>query len=185
MSRYVALLRGVNVGGNRLISMADLRIAFEAEGFEAVSTYIQSGNVIFRTAAPQSSLEAQIEGMITKHFKVAVPVMVRSHEQLRRVITQAPQGFGEKPTLYHSDAIFLKAPLTSRGALRVVELQGGVDQAWPGTGVLYFARLTARRTQSKLSKIAGTPEYKLMTIRSWGTTTKLLTLLNTANEADA
>ena len=57
-------------------------------------------------------------------------------------------------------------------------MRDGVDQAWPGTGVLYFARLSARRTQSKMSSIVGTPEYKLMTIRSWKTTTKLLALLD-------
>ena len=53
-----------------------------------------------------------------------------------------------------------------------------VDQAWPGSGVLYFARLSARRTQSKMSSIVGTPEYQQMTIRSWATTTKLLALLD-------
>lgn len=46
-----------------------------------------------------------------------------------------------------------------------------------GTGVLYFARLSARRTQSRMSRIVGTPEYQRMTIRSWATTTKLLGLL--------
>ena len=46
-----------------------------------------------------------------------------------------------------------------------------------GPGVLYFARLSARRTQSRMSRIVGTPEYQLMTIRSWTTTTKLLGLL--------
>jgi uncharacterized protein (DUF1697 family) len=62
--------------------------------------------------------------------------------------------------------------------MRVVDLREGVDQAWPGTGVLYFERLSARRTQSRMGKIVGTPEYKRMTIRSWSTTTKLLDLLD-------
>ena len=74
--------------------------------------------------------------------------------------------------------IFLKAPLTAKQAMGVVELREGVDQAWPGTGVLYFARRSAERTRSRMSKIVGTPEYKLMTIRSWSTTTKLLALLD-------
>ena len=52
-----------------------------------------------------------------------------------------------------------------------------VDQAWTGAGVLYFARLSARRTASRMSRIVGTPEYRQMTIRSWTTTTKLLELL--------
>ena len=74
--------------------------------------------------------------------------------------------------------IFLKAPLTSGQAMRVVKLRDGVDQAWPGSGVVYFARLSERRTQSLMSRIVGTPEYQRMTIRSWSTTTKLLGLLD-------
>ena len=74
--------------------------------------------------------------------------------------------------------IFLKAPLASEEAMRVVEQREGVDQAWPGTGVLYFARLAERRSQSRMSRIVGTPEYQQMTIRSWSTTTKLRSLLN-------
>ena len=62
--------------------------------------------------------------------------------------------------------------------MKVVVERDGVDQAWAGTGVLYFARLSERRTQSRMSSIVGTPEYKQMTIRSWSTTTKLLALLD-------
>ena len=62
--------------------------------------------------------------------------------------------------------------------MRVVELRDGVDRAWPGTGVLYFQRLSARRTASRMGRIVGTPEYQRMTIRSWTTTTTLLALLD-------
>jgi uncharacterized protein (DUF1697 family) len=74
--------------------------------------------------------------------------------------------------------IFLKAPLTSRAVMRLVDPRQDVDQAWAGTGVVYFARLSARRAQSRMPRIASTPEYKLMTIRSWSTVTKLLSLLD-------
>jgi uncharacterized protein (DUF1697 family) len=60
--------------------------------------------------------------------------------------------------------------------MRVVELREGVDQAWPGRGVVYFARDNARLTASRMGRIVTTPEYKSMTIRSWRTTTKLLDL---------
>ena len=94
------------------------------------------------------------------------------------MVEDAPTGFGTEPDRYHSDAIFLRAPLTPAQAMKVVHLREGVDQAWPGKGVLYFARLSAERTKSRLNKIVGTPEYKQMTIRSWSTTTKLLALLD-------
>jgi uncharacterized protein (DUF1697 family) len=63
----------------------------------------------------------------------------------------------------------------------VVQLRDGVDEAWPGTGVVYFARLSARRTASRMGRIVGTPEYRSMTIRNWATTTKLLALLDEAS----
>ncbi len=176
--RYVALVRAINVGGRNKVAMADLRKAFEAGGHEAVSTYIQSGNVLFESGAPRESLERDLETMLERRFGFSLVLVLRTHLQLRNIVNKAPDGFGTQPDTYHSDVIFLKAPLSSQHAMRVVELREGVDQAWPGTGVIYFARLSARRAQSRMSRIVGTPEYRQMTIRSWTTTTTLLGLLD-------
>ena len=178
VNRFVALLRGINVGGRNPISMADLRDAFEAEGYLDPSTYISSGNVLFESDTPRASLEKELEAMLERRLGVNLVVVVRSHRQIRNLVDRSPEGFGDEPDVYHSDAIFLKAPLTPNRAMRVVDVREGVDHVWPGTGVLYFARLSARRTQSKMSSIVGTPEYQMMTIRSWSTTTKLLGLLD-------
>ena len=177
-TRYVALLRGVNVGGRNKVSMTDLRAAFTEHGFGKVSTYIQSGNVLFESDASRDKLESEIEEMLDRRLGNPLVVVVRSHRQLQAVVEKAPAGFGAEPDTYNSDCVFLKAPLTSKQAMGVVGLREGVDQAWPGPGIVYFARLSARRTQSRMSKIVGTPEYKQMTIRSWATTIKLLALLD-------
>lgn len=176
--RYVALLRGINVGGRNKLAMADLRAAFEKAGHQAVRTYIQSGNLLFESDVPRGSLEDDIEATLERRFRVPLVVVVRSHRQLREVVRAAPSGFGERPDTYHSDVIFLKAPLSAKRAMGVVSLREGVDEAWTGPGVLYFARLSERRVQSRMGRIVGTPEYQLMTIRSWTTTTKLLSLLD-------
>ena len=177
MTQYVALLRGINVGGKNPVPMADLRAAVEALGHEDVRTYIQSGNVLFRTDAPRAGLEDDLEAALEARFGVPLTVVVRSGRQLRAVVDRAPGGFGQQPDRFHSDVLFLKAPLTAAKAMRVVATREGVDQAWPGIGVVYFARLSERRAQSRMSRIVGTPEYQLMTIRSWSTTTKLVELL--------
>jgi uncharacterized protein (DUF1697 family) len=174
--RYVALIRGINVGGRNKVAMADLRAALEEAGFDDVRTYIQSGNVLFRSGAPRASLEATIEAALERRFGVPLVVVVRSHAQLRSIVAKAPEGFGGPD--HHCDVIFLRAPLTPRAAMAVVREREGVDRSWTGTGVLYVARLSARRTQSKMSSIVGTPAYAQMTIRSWATTTKLLALLD-------
>ncbi len=177
-TRYVALLRGINVGGRNVVAMADLREAFEADGYQAVATYIQSGNVLFQSDAPRDTSEHDLEAMLERRLGVPFVVVLRSHRQLRTIVEKAPDGFGAEPRTYHSDVIFLKAPLSSQQAMRVVALRDGVDQAWPGAGVIYFARLSERRAQSRMSRIVGTPEYARMTIRSWATTTRLLGLLD-------
>lgn len=177
-TRYVALLRGINVGGRNKVPMADLRAAMEEDGHGVVETYIQSGNVVFESDAPAASLEQRLEAALERRFGLPILVVVRSHRQLRAVVDKAPPGFGARPASSHSDVIFLKGPLTSTQAMRVVVVRDGVDEATAGTGVLYFARLSARRTQSRMSRIVGTPEYKQMTIRNWTTTTKLLGMLD-------
>jgi uncharacterized protein (DUF1697 family) len=173
-NRFVALLRGINVGGRNPVSMIALREAFEAEGYRDVSTYIQSGNVLFGSDLARDSLEDELEAMLRRRLGIPLVVAVRSHRQIRNIVHRSPEGFGEEPEDYHSDVVFLKAPLSPPRAMRVVKVREGVDQVWPGTGVLYFARLSARRAQSRMGSIIGTPEYQLMTIRSWSTTTKLL-----------
>jgi uncharacterized protein (DUF1697 family) len=176
----VALLRGINVGGRNKVPMADLRAAIEDVGHTEVTTYIQSGNVLFTSSRPRAEVGAELEQELERHLGFPLVVVVRSHAQLRAVVQQAPQGFGKQPDTFHSDVIFLRAPLTPAQAMKVVKLRDEVDQAWTGRGVLYFARLSARRTQSKMASIVGTPEYALMTVRSWQTTTKLLALLDDA-----
>lgn len=176
-TRYVALLRGINVGGKMPVPMADLRATFTSAGFGDVATYIQSGNVVFSSDRPAAGLEAVVESALAQQFDGPIPVVVRSLRQLRAVVRSAPPGFGEEPDEYHSDVVFLKRPLTSAAAMKVVRLRDGVDHAWAGNGVVYFARLSARRTQSRLSQLMGTPEYRLMTIRNWRTTNKVLSLL--------
>ena len=178
MTRCVALLRGINVGGKNKVAMADLRAAFEEDGHSDVTTYIASGNVLFSTTAARATLEDRLERVLERAFGLPLVVVVRTHAQLRAVVAGAPDGFGAKPGTFHSDAVFLRKPLTAARAMRVVELKDGVDRAWPGRGVLYFERLSAKRTASRMNRIVGTPEYALMTIRSWSTTTKLLELLD-------
>jgi uncharacterized protein (DUF1697 family) len=178
MGRYVALLRGINVGGKNQVPMAELRAAFEDDGFDAVESYIQSGNVVFETDRARRRLEGDVEEIMERDFGIPVVVVVRSHRQLCNVVRTAPDGFGRSPETFHSDVVFLKSPLTPARALAALDRREGVDEAWAGTGVVYFRRRSAERTRSRLSRITGRPEYAHMTIRNWNTTTTLLAMLD-------
>jgi uncharacterized protein (DUF1697 family) len=175
---YVALLRGINVGGKNLIKMPALRECFELGGFEDVTTYIQSGNVLFRATGSASALATRIEKMLTKTFDYQATVVVRNRTQMRSTVEKAPRGFGAEPNRYLCDVAFLKEPLTASTALKQVPLREEVDEAWAGRGVLYLRRLSSRATQSRINRIATLSIYKDMTLRSWSTTTRLLTMMD-------
>ena len=151
---------------------------FEALGFVDVATYIQSGNIVFTTGeSGAEKLTRQAEAAIAAAFGCASRVVLRSGRQRRDIVARAPAGFGSQPERYRYDVIFLKAPLTATVAMTSVVTKPGVDQAYPGTGVLYFARLISRATQSQLGKVVSLPIYTDMTIRNWNTTTALLRMV--------
>ncbi|MXX67121.1 MAG: DUF1697 domain-containing protein [Chloroflexi bacterium] len=175
---WLALLRGINVGGRNVIRMAELRKCFELEGFRGVVTYIQSGNVVFRSASSRpEALTARIEEMLAAEFDYGARVALRSRDQMRAVVEGSPPGFGTQPDAYRYDVLFLMPLLTANDALEHVSARPGVDQVWAGGDVLYFSRLIAKASRSHLSRIASMPVYQSMTIRNWRTTTRLLKLM--------
>jgi uncharacterized protein (DUF1697 family) len=115
--------------------------------------------------------------MLAESFDYVPTVVVRSKKQLRAIVDGAPKGFGSRPAEYRYDVIFLKEPLTASKGLKEVPTNPAVDTADAGTGVLYFSRLTAKATASRLGKIISSPIYPSVTIRNWNTTTKLLSLM--------
>ena len=179
MGQYVALLRGINVGGKNLIRMADLKASFEDQGFQNVATYIASGNVLFDSGERSATkLTQAIEKTLTKRFGYEAAVVVRSHAQLRNIVEKAPKGFGSQPSRYRSDVLFLKPPLSAGAIIDTIATKEGVDQVHAGPGALYFSRLTSKATSSRLGQIVYLPVYKKLTIRSWGTTVKLRELMD-------
>lgn len=175
---YIAFLRGINVGGNNIIKMVDLKACFENMGFKDVATYIQSGNVLFTaTDQTQEDLTNTIEKALEAQFNAKIRVVTVSYKQLKETVSAAPRGFGQEPAKYRYDVIFLKKPLTAQEAIQGVLCRDGVDQAYAGKDVLYFSRLISKVTQSKMSRIITLPSYQSMTIRNWNTTSKLLALM--------
>lgn len=176
--KYVALLRGINVGGNNIIKMAALKACFEKLGFKNVVTFIQSGNVIFDSPVSNNkAMTEKIEAALSKTFKYTSLVVLVSFKSLKHTVEKAPKGFGTKPVKYRYDVIFLRAPLSTKEAIKSLSVNKEVDQAFEGKEVLYFSRLTSKASKSRLSKIVLSPIYKSITIRNWNTTTKLLGLM--------
>jgi uncharacterized protein (DUF1697 family) len=130
------------------------------------------------TAQINAQIETALPGAFNRDSEL-IETLVLTRKQLEVIVDYKPDGFGEHPEKFHSDAVFLIG-IHSAEAMRVFDPREGVDRVWPGDGVIYSQRLSALRTKSRLSEIVGTLAYKSMTIRSWTTTTTLLEMLRKA-----
>lgn len=176
--KYVALLRGINVGGRNLLRMAEVRACLEARKFERVATYIQSGNILFDSdVVDRVRLTAAIERAFSETFSREVPVFLRSHAQMKKVIASAPKAW-TNATDFRKNVAFLRPPLTAKHALTAIVATEGVDSLHPGDGVVYMTTVLARASQSSLSKVVSKPIYGNITVRNFTTCQKILALMD-------
>lgn len=99
MKTYIALLRGINVGGQKKLKMADLKLLFGELGFEGVTTYIQTGNVVF-TAKEGDGLAAKISKEIQTKFGFEVPVLIKTATEIENVLANCPFNNPKKEASY-------------------------------------------------------------------------------------
>jgi len=171
----IALLRAVNLGATRKLSMSRLREALHANGYADARTYIQSGNVVLSSRSSVRAVADDLHRLIQEHFEMDVPVIVRTREQLADIVTANP--FPAAPSdgaRYY--VIFLdRQPPRSRtaavesGAFEPDEVAFGdrVIYAWYRNG-LHASRLAAVLTDAKLGVTS--------TARNWNTVTRLLAI---------
>lgn len=180
--KYLCLLRGINVGGKNKVSMSELKLLLEQAGFQDVLSYINSGNILLSSDRSAADVARAVEAVITKGFVLEseiIKVRALTAGELSDIITHAPVGFGTKPDTYHSDVAFM-IDAEPEDLIRITLPHPEVDKVWAGTSVVYFQRVSALRTKSRMGRIAGTPVYKCITIRNWNTVTKLLRLMQSA-----
>jgi uncharacterized protein (DUF1697 family) len=179
VNTYIALLRGINVGGNALMKMTDLTAALTAAGLEGIQTYIQSGNVIFSSSENQTDqLSAHIQATILSAFGFTVPVVVFSREHWRTVIQAAPDWWGRDKTWKHNLLITLPPTDTAAALAAIGELKLDIEKIQPGPGVIYQSTSLQLLGRITTGKLASNPIYRRLTIRNFNTATKLLALLD-------
>jgi len=111
MKRYIAFLRGINVGGKNKITMSELKIGFEKLGLAEVTTYLNSGNIVFSSNEDRDFAE-QLEAMIKDSFSLDIPVFVVSKEELEDVLQNAPDWWGNENKEIYDNLIFIMSPAT-------------------------------------------------------------------------
>ena len=176
---FIALLRGINVGGKNIIKMEQLKQVFVNMGFSDVKTYIQSGNVIFRTSENDKlKITDRIENQLQKNFSAEIKTLLLTADDLTETVENAPENFGAEPEKFRYDVWFLLPPTMVNELVSNLRLREGVDFLQTGKNVIYTSRLTSQMGKSYFSKIVQTPVYQHLTIRNWNTATKLLELIN-------
>lgn len=175
--KYVALLRAINVGGNSIIKMADLRSAFIKTGYLNASTYIQSGNVIFEANAKDLfKTRAAIEEMLSKEFSYNATVILRSHNELIKTVNEAPNTWNTEPDL-RCYVAFVREPVTSQDIIKDTVINKEVDTISGGEGVVYMTTKMSEIKKSGFSKLTGKKIYKDITIRNYNTVKKILSMM--------
>ncbi|HKO36246.1 MAG TPA: DUF1697 domain-containing protein [Pyrinomonadaceae bacterium] len=181
---FVALLRGVNVGGNNIISMKSLKTSFEQMGFTDVSTYINSGNILFKAKERDArKLETKIEAMLSREYKLGCKVVVRSFLEMASLIENLPKHWnGDSDWKYN--VIFLRHSIDSEKVLESLGPKPEIEKVvyYPGT-LLWSARITdfSRTTMQKLSS---QKLFQDMTVRNTNTTRKLYELMKKMAEVN-
>jgi uncharacterized protein (DUF1697 family) len=173
--RYVALLRGINVGGNAIIRMAELRDCAVGLGLEDVSTYIASGNLLFRSSERATGLESALEDAIEQRFELPIRVVVRSAREIARIADAIPAAWVGASHLRVTVGFLLRGATAGRLAASLKPREG-IDELATAPGALLWATRRDALTRSGL-RLVGTDAYRSMTLRNLNTTLKLAELL--------
>ncbi len=173
---YVALLRGINVGGKNMVNMQKLKTTFETTGFSRVVTYINSGNIVFTTRSKDlKAITAKIERAIVQDFQLEVPVVVRSFENIQTICETLPRHW-VKDAHMRTDVMFLREDYDDPAILDQLHINP-VDNVTYIAGAVLWNVTGENYTKSGMLKLLSTKAYKHMTIRNVNTVRKLYAIM--------
>jgi uncharacterized protein (DUF1697 family) len=175
MARYVALLRGINLGPRNRVAMPALREALEEAGFDDVQTYVQSGNVVLGSRAKADSVRRKVENVMGERFGLEIPVVVRTRAELAAVVKRNPLGkVATEPKRYQVSFLEKKLPAKT---LKELEAVAAPSERVVAHGREIYAWHPAGVARSKLwAKLAGKGLGVTATARNWTTVEALLEL---------
>lgn len=176
MKKYVALLRGINVGGNNKVEMKKLREVFESLGFSSVSTYINSGNVVFASSEKVDGLSKKIEKALEKTFGFAIRVVVRDAKNIQALIKKIPSHW-KNDSEQRTDVLFLWDEFNKKTTLSLIVTTKDIDSLLYIPGAIVWNMKRSGYNKSGMRKFIGTLVYKNMTARNINTVRKLSVLL--------
>lgn len=174
---FVALLRGVNVGGNNMISMSSLKQSFETIGFKDVTTYINSGNIIFTTKeADARKLEKRIERMLSSDYDLDSKVVVRSLPEMEKLVQSLPSSWNAEGR-WRYNVIFLRHSIDSEKILDDLPAKSEIEEIVYRPGTLLWSAQITELNKTIFVKLSARKIFQDMTVRNLNTTKKLHALM--------
>lgn len=172
-TKYVAFLRGINVGGNRIIKNTDLKECFEKMGLHDVVVVLQSGNVIFGSfKADVSLLKTTIENTLCKRFNYPAKVIVKDLSSIRQMIEKYP--FDSRNSDQQHYVVFLSEDLGDE-LIRSVTLDKGIEEVAAGDKLVYWKVTKGMTLKSEFGKLLSKAKYKEQnTVRNINTLQKII-----------
>ncbi|MGH0826968.1 DUF1697 domain-containing protein [Bacillus pretiosus] len=171
MTIYITLLRGINVGGHKVIKMADLKQMFESIELKQVKTYIQSSNIVFESEKDFDFLNKRIQSEIKNVFGFDVPVMLRTHEEFINMIKRCPY---EADSLLEGESIhvaFLANELSEKEKDQLLMQKNETEDCYIHEKVVYLFFKNSIRNSKLMNQFQKL--HTPATVRNWRTVNKL------------
>lgn len=177
MEKYIAFLRGINVGGKNKISMSELKELFKQNGFQDVVTYINSGNIIFSSNnSDEKKLKEECEILILDKFKLSIPVLVISFHDLLTAINSAPLWWDQDKDSKHNAIFILPSITVDEVFSEVGEIKPEYEKVDYYGRIVFWSAPIKTFSRTRWSKVVGSSAYDSITIRNAKTVKKILQL---------
>ena len=174
---YVALLRGINVGGKNKIDMKPLKASFEKAGMNSIVTYINTGNIIFSNSVhSKTEIQSILEQAILNSFGLPIKVVVLSYDEFEAIMHSLPGNWTNDQQM-KSDVLFLWEDINDDSIIDKMVIKPEIDTVKYVPGAVLWSVDRKNVTKSGFSKLIGTKIYKQMTIRNVNTTRKIFELM--------
>ena len=166
--KYIALLRGINAGKERRIDMKNLKAIFESLGCINVSTYINSGNVIFESKNSRENISRKVESGLKNEFDFKIPLLVKTEREMKKIADVIPVDW-QNDSYQRSDVAYLFPEIDSKKTIDELPVKKEFMDIRYVKGAIYWNVDRKNYNKSHLNKIIGHKLYQLMTVRNVNT----------------
>jgi uncharacterized protein (DUF1697 family) len=166
--KYVALLRGINVGGNKKVEMKRLKALFESLGYANVSTYINSGNIIFHSSGNKESVRREMEKSMKREFGFEIQTLIKTEKEMQKIAAAIPAGWYNNVE-QRTDVAYLFADADTRKIIDELPIRKEFVDIKYVRGALIWNVKRKDYNKSHLNKIIGHKLYQSMTVRNVNT----------------